>query len=121
MKYYTARSHIVAVVGDQVHHKMVINRGAVDPPACGQLNRKMCISHINNDISVSSFATENLVSRSSCPCKPAYSQAPLPFAFRDGIHPYNVNHHRISPEFVRPSNCVPMALFLADIPPAHGQ
>ena len=33
---------------------------------------------------------------------------------------YIVNRHRVSPEFIRPRNCIPM-VFPAERPPAQGQ
>ena len=86
-------------------------------------------------ISLSPFAPENLVSRdgfgSPVPRQPAHLHAQaesgaygIPPEFRGGVHIFTpfktVIRHRVSPEFIGPRSCVPMA-FTAESPPAQGQ
>ena len=100
--------------------------GNVANPARGQLNRK-------NNISLSPFAPENLVSRdgfgSPVPSRISLlisifwlnlvltypnSAAASIYLFKTAIR------HRASPEFIGSRNCVPIAL-TAESPPAKGQ
>ena len=82
--------------------------------------------------SLSPFAREDLVARDGfgrpVPRKSAYSPHSvwlnlvlltefLPISATASI--YTVNRHRVSPEFIRSRNCVPMA-FTAESPPAQG-
>ena len=83
--------------------------------------------------SLSSFATEKLVSRFRLP-RPASSFSfstlrlnlvlshGIPLDFRGGAHYffYTAIRHRVSTEFIGSRKCVPMA-FTAESPPAQGQ
>ena len=85
------------------------------------------------NISLSPFASENLVSRDGFGRVPfsvllliLHTQADLvlthriPPDFRGGAFIYAVNRHRVSPVFIRSRNCVPMT-FTAQSPLAQGQ
>ena len=102
--------------------------GKVANPARGQLNRE-------TNISLTPFATENLVSRdgfgSPVPRQPVHSQNivklnlvlthGIPPDFRGGVHLIicTAIRHRVSPEFIESRNCVPM-VFTAESPLAQG-
>ena len=107
------------------YSKSIDQPGKVVNPARGQLNRK-------NDISLSAFAPENLVSRdgfgSPVPRQPAHLHTPAEsgaFSRNSSRFPrrypfiYTVNRHRINPKFIRSRSCVPMA-FPAESPLAPG-
>ena len=94
-------------------------------PARGQLNRE-------NDISLSAFAPENLVSRDGFGSPVPRQSAPLHTQAESGAYSRDSSRvplrrpfktairHRVSPEFIGSRNCVPMA-FTAESPPAQSQ
>ena len=99
--------------------------GKVANPARGQLNRE-------NSIPLSPCVPENVVSRDGfsrpVPRQPAhlhpqaesgaYLRGFLPSSAAASIHETAIRH-RVSPEFIGPRPCLPMA-FTAESPPAQG-
>ena len=87
----------------------------------GQLKRK-------NNIFLSRFAPENLISRDGFDRPFSILRLNLvltrgiPPNFHGGVHLFILTaiRHRVSPEFFGSCNCVPMA-FAAESPPAQGQ
>ena len=80
--------------------------GMVSNPACGQLNRKYI-----GFFPVPVRAREIRLARRIRPFRLASARSfstlrEFPPAFRDGV--YTFDRHRVSPEFIRPCNCVPM-------------
>ena len=126
-KTFGFRVGLVCMYG-QTYSKSMDQPGKIANPACGQLNRE-------NDLYLSAFAPENLVSRdgfgSPVSRQPAHIHtqaiiwclltgflpsfaAAFIYLFKTAIR------HRVSPEFIESRNCVPMA-FTAESPPAQGQ
>ena len=106
----------------------MLQPGKVANPVRGQLNKE-------NYISLSPYATENLVSRDGfglpvprqpthSPCctqaeSDAYSRDSSRFPRRRPFN-YTTMYAMVSPEFTSSRNCVKMA-FTAEDPPAQGQ
>ena len=86
--------------------------GKVANPARGQLNRE-------NNISLSAFVPENLVSRDGFD-SPVHTQAKSGSAAASIYSFITAIRHRVSPEFIGSRNCVRMT-FTAESPPARGQ
>ena len=112
------------------YSKSMDQPGKVVNPDRGQLNRE-------NSTPLSPCVPENLVSRdgfgSSVPRQSAHLYTPaefgvyilttgfLPSSAARSIYLFETTiHHRVSPEFTRSCNCVPMA-FTAESPLAQGQ
>ena len=102
----------------------------VTNPARDQLNRKNMLSHVPVHASEFGLAIQVRPSRPALACSFSTLRLNLvrthriPPSFRDGVivhfFIYTVNRHRVSPEFIRSRNYVPMA-FTAESPPAQGQ